>query len=149
MKVIGSRPKLTSPPYAWSAFLPKLYPCVPARSCVSYPMANLIEFLAILWTQRPPPPPHTHFSNCTQMRVHWNHRGTWTLGMLSWSSLVHILKICGGFPGQFQTFSNQFNVSSNQFRPKCDRGNISEFKFVFGYSNSTTQRPNCKLHQPI
>ena len=54
-----------------------------------------------------------------------------------------------GFPGQFQTFSNQFNVSSNQFRPKCDRGKISEFKFVFGYSNSTTQRPNCKLRQPI
>ena len=26
-----------------------------------------------------------------------------------------------GFPGQFQTFSNQYNVLSNQFHPQCDR----------------------------
>ena len=48
-----------------------------------------------------------------------------------------------GFPRSISNFhSDQFNVSSNQFRAKCDHGKESEFKFVFGHSKSTTQRSN-------
>ena len=54
-----------------------------------------------------------------------------------------------GFPGQFQTICNQFDISSNQFRPKCDRGKKSAFKFVFERSKSKTQQSNCKLRQSI